>query len=131
VRYPRTFATPDGESHFEDVEVLHETVTVVPGRPAFNVGAAIATAESKLLRIRADWDGDWHPTPIRWFVVTLSGELQITTSDHETRTFGPGAMCLLDDTTGKGHHTRVIGGAEWIGLGVILANQERRIGPGA
>jgi hypothetical protein len=41
MRYPRTFATPDGESHFEDVEVQHETVAVVPGRPAFNVGAAI------------------------------------------------------------------------------------------
>ena len=31
MRYPRTFATPDGESHFEDVEVQHETVTVVRG----------------------------------------------------------------------------------------------------
>ena len=128
MRYPRTFATPDGESHFEDVEVRHETVTVVPGRPAFNVGVAIATAESKLLQIPADWDGDWHPTPRRWFVVTLLGELQITTSDDETRTFGPGAMCLLDDTTGKGHNTRVIGGTEWIGLGVTLADQEGHIG---
>lgn len=128
MRYPRTFATPDGESHFEDVEVQHETVTVVPGRPAFNVGVAIGTAASELLQIPADWDGDWHPTPRRWFVVTLSGELQITTSDNETRTFGPGAMCLFDDTTGKGHNTRVIGGTEWIGLGVTLADQEGRIG---
>ena len=126
MRYPRTFATADGESHFEDVDVQHKTVRVVPGRPAFNVGVAIATAASELLQIPADWDGDWHPTPRRWFVVTLSGELQITTSDHETRTFGPGAMCLLDDTTGKGHNTRVIGGAEWIGLGVTLAEQAVR-----
>ena len=128
MRYPRTFATPDGESHFEDVEVQHETVTVVPGRPAFNIGVAIATAASELLQIPADWDGDWHPTPRRWFVVTLSGELQITTSDNETRIFRPGAMCLLDDMTGKGHNTRVIGGSEWIGLGVTLADQESRLG---
>ena len=127
MRYPRTFAAPDGESHFEDVEVQHETVTVVPERPAFNVGVAIATAASELLEIPADWDGDWHPTPRGWFVVTLSGELQITTSDNETRTFGPGAMCLLDDTTGRGHNTRVIGGTEWIGLGVTLADQVGRI----
>ena len=126
MKYPRTFATPDGESHFEDVEVQHETVTVVPERPAFNVGVAIATAASELLQIPADWDGDWPPTPRRWFVVTLSGELQITTSDNETRTFGPGAMCLLDDTTGRGHNTRVIGGTEWIGLGVTLADQAGR-----
>jgi hypothetical protein len=127
MRYPRTFATPDGESHFEDVEVQHETVTMVPGRPAFNVGVPIATATSELLQIPADWDGDWHPTPRRWFVVTLSGSLQITTSDQETRTFGPGAMCLLDDTIGRGHNTSVIGDTEWIGLGVTLADQAGRI----
>ena len=123
MRYPRTFATPDGESHFEDVEVRLESVQVVPGRPAFDLGASIATAHSNLLRVPADWDGDWHPTPRRWFLITLSGEVQITTSDGETRIFGPGALWLLDDTTGKGHNTRVIGGAEWVGLGVTLAEQ--------
>jgi hypothetical protein len=62
VRYPRTFATPDGESHFEEVAVQHETVTVVPGRPAFNVRVAIATTESNC----SDPSGlGWrrHPTP--------------------------------------------------------------------
>ena len=128
MRYLRLYTGLDGESHFEEVEVQHESVTVVPGRPAFNVGAALATAASHLLQIPSDWDGDWHPTPRRWFVVTLSGELQITTSDNETRTFGPGAMCLLDDTTGKGHNTRIVGGTGWVGLGVTLADQERRVG---
>jgi hypothetical protein len=51
--------------------------------------------------------------------------MEITTSDGETRRFGPGSLCLLDDTTGKGHNTRVLGGGDWSGLGVDLAQQER------
>jgi hypothetical protein len=123
MRYPRTFATPDGESHFEDVDVQHESVAVVPGRPTVDVGTTVATAASNLLRISPNWDGDWHPTPKRWFVITLSGELEITTSDGEIRRFGPGSIWLIEDTTGKGHNTRVVGGEEWVGFGVTLADQ--------
>jgi hypothetical protein len=37
------------------------------------------------------------------------------------RRFGPGSLWLIDDTTGRGHHTRVL--AEWVGFGVDLADQ--------
>ena len=128
MKYPRTFATPDGESHFEEVEVAADLVRVVEGRPAFESGAPIATGAATMMRIGADWDGSWHPTPQRWFLITLSGEMEITTSDGETRCFGPGALWLLDDTTGKGHNTRVIGGVEWLGLGVTLDDQAEHVG---
>ena len=75
------------------------------------------------MHVGADWDGSWHATPKRWFMVTLAGEIEITTSDGETRSFGPGGIWLLDDTTGKGHNTRVVGGSDWTGLGVTLAQQ--------
>jgi hypothetical protein len=121
MKYPRTFATPDGESHFEDVEVVPEMVQVVPGRAAFETGTAVVTNAARMMHIGADWDGSWHPK--RWFVVTLSGEMEITTSDGETRRFGPGSIWLLDDTTGKGHNTRVLAGNDWYGFGVDLAEQ--------
>ncbi|MCA1647897.1 MAG: cupin domain-containing protein [Chloroflexi bacterium] len=123
MKYPRTFATPDGESHFEDVDVPPEMVHVVPGRPAFESSAAIPTSAATLMHIGATWDGSWHPTPKRWFVFTLAGEMEIRTSDGEIRSFGPGSMCLLDDTTGKGHNTRVLGDGDWYGFGVDLAQQ--------
>jgi hypothetical protein len=123
MKYPRTFATADGESHFEDVDVVPEMVQVVPGRAAFETGTPIATSAARMMHVGADWDGSWHPTPKRWFVVTLSGEMEITTSDGETRCFGPGSMWLLDDTTGKGHNTRVLAGNDWYGFGVDLAEQ--------
>jgi hypothetical protein len=75
-----------------------------------------------MMHIGPDWDGSWHTTPKRWFVVTLAGAMEITTSDGEARCFGPGSLVLLDDTTGKGHNTRVVG-ADWYGFGVDLAKQ--------
>ena len=75
-----------------------------------------------LLSGPADWAGDApHPTPRRQLFCFLRGELEVTASDGETRRFVPGAVLLLEDTTGKGHATRVVGGAEFLILGVALA----------
>ena len=116
MQYPRIFATPDGESHLEDIDVPLEVVQVVPGRPATESGAPIATSAATLLHIGADWEATWHPTPKHWFCVTLAGEVEVTTSDGETRCFGPGSIYFLDDVTGKGHFSRVIGGKDWFGV---------------
>jgi uncharacterized cupin superfamily protein len=123
MKYTRTFATADGESHFEEIEIPPELVQIVPGRPAFESGAAVDTSSARMLHIAADWDCSWHTTPKRWFLVTLAGEMEITTSDGETRCFGPGGIWLVDDTTGKGHNTRVLGLSDWYGFGVDLAQQ--------
>jgi steroid delta-isomerase-like uncharacterized protein len=120
MRYPRIFATSNGESRFEDVAVALEATQLVPGRPAVEVGPAVATSAATLLHLGADWEATWHPTPKHWFCVTLEGEIECTTSDGETRRFGPGSIYFLDDTTGKGHSSRVIGGADWFGVGVDL-----------
>jgi hypothetical protein len=74
----RTFATPDGESHFEEIDVAPEMVQVVPGRAAVESGAPIATSAARLMHIGADWDGSWHSTPKRWLAVTLAGDTEIT-----------------------------------------------------
>ena len=94
---------------------------VVPGRPAIASSDVVPTAGATLLRIGAGWDGAWHPSPRRWFVVTLAGEMEVTTTDGETRRLGPGSLWLVDDTTGRGHTTRVL--SDWSGFGVDLADQ--------
>jgi uncharacterized cupin superfamily protein len=38
----------------------------------------------------------------------LSGEWQVTASDGESRRFGVGSVLLVEDTTGKGHSSRVV-----------------------
>jgi hypothetical protein len=121
VNYLRTVATPEGGSRFEDVAVPDRIAEVVPGRPAFAASAGGGPAGATLLRIGAGWDGSWHPSPKRWFVVTLAGEIEVTTTDGETRRLRAGILWLIDDTTGRGHNTRVL--SDWSGFGVDLADQ--------
>jgi uncharacterized cupin superfamily protein len=40
-------------------------------------------------------------------VVVVDGEFEIATTDGETRTFTPGTVLLIEDTTGRGHVTTV------------------------
>ena len=49
---------------------------------------------------------DWHPSPFRGLVITLSGEAEHEASDGTRHRFGPGSIFLAEDTTGQGHRTR-------------------------
>ena len=90
----RIYTGPDGESHFEEIEV--EIGKLVPG-------------EGVVFRHAPPGDvQDWHPAPRRQYVVTLSGQGEIETGDGTKRRFGPGAIMLADDLTGRGHITRVV-----------------------
>jgi hypothetical protein len=123
IRYPRIFAGPDGESHFEDLEVTLVPTDFVPGRPVVDLADGIPTREFVFTRLAPGWAGSWHPTPRRQFCVTFSGTFQLTTSDGESRRFSAGGVFLLDDTTGKGHDTQVLGPDEWCGVLVPLSDQ--------
>lgn len=50
----------------------------------------------------------------------MSGNWEITTSDGEIRTFSTGDVLLVEDTTGKGHASRVISGEPSLALLVRL-----------
>jgi hypothetical protein len=63
---------------------------------------------------------DYHPAPRRQFIVNLSGAVEITASDGEVRVFGPGSIMLAEDTTGKGHISKAVGGEERLSLFVHL-----------
>ncbi|MBI3969572.1 MAG: hypothetical protein HY329_28340 [Chloroflexi bacterium] len=122
MRYTRAYATPDGESHFEDVDVAMPPVEVVPGEPPLYMAETIRAVGIRPLRMPADWDAGWHPAPRRWFAIALAGEIEVQTSDGELRRFGPGSMWLMEDTTGKGHHSRVVGRGDWLGIMVPLTD---------
>jgi hypothetical protein len=46
----------------------------------------------------------------QYVIITLGGEVEIETGDGTVRRFGPGDVMLADDTSGRGHMTRVVGG---------------------
>ena len=64
---------------------------------------------------------DWHPAPRRQFVIILSGALEIGFEDGSKHRFGAGDARLVEDTTGKGHTTRVVGDGPCVTAAIPLA----------
>jgi len=116
MKYVRLYAGRDGESHFEDVEVALGPVEFLPGRRLVDLSSPSPAVGSAFMRLPSGWDsGGRYNAPRRIFVITLAGEVEIEASDGEVRRFRPGAAFLAEDTTGKGHITRPVGG-EWEGM---------------
>ena len=100
----RIYTGADNESHFEEVDVELN----LKGRMEVS---ELETVEGIFFRrVPATHRSDYHPAPRRQYVVTLAGQVEIETGDGTVRRFGPGDVMLADDTTGRGHITRVIGG---------------------
>lgn len=104
MRYFRIFADENGESHFEDIDVL-----LVHERSGSLLSDLIPASGVIFRESAADQYIDWHPAPRRQLVVTLSGNAEVEASDGEVRQIGPGTVMLAEDTFGKGHITRAVG----------------------
>ena len=120
MQYTRIYADPDGESHFEDVAVALTANDFAPPAPPLNVSVPIPAAHLVFIALPPGWYGDWHPAPRRQYWVQIAGQLDAEVSDGEVRRFNPGDVGLLEDVTGKGHTTRVIGQDEVRGMFVQL-----------
>ncbi len=97
----RIYADAAGESHFADIDI--------PLTDAGTIGLLSQPMPASSVIFRETlphYDFDWHPAPRRQLVVLLDGEIEITTSDGQSRTFRGGDILLLEDTTGRGHKTR-------------------------
>lgn len=101
----RIYSTPDGHSHFEEVNIpLHDA-----GGIGFLSDSLTAT-QIVFRETAEDYDYDWHHAPTRQFVILLDGKIQIDVSSGESRQFGAGDILLLEDTYGRGHRTRTLDG---------------------
>ncbi len=67
---------------------------------------------------------DWHPAPRRQIVIILSGQLEHEFKDGSRHTFGVGDVRILEDTTGEGHITRVVGSEPVVVAVVPLADSD-------
>jgi cupin domain len=108
-RFLRTYADADGGSHFDTVEDALSPTAFVPTNPPLALSAPRPATAAVFAELPPGWDGSWHPTPRTQYAVTLAGEWEITVTDGERRRFGPGDLVLLDDRTGRGHNTAVVG----------------------
>ncbi len=109
MKYVRVYADADGESHMDDVEIAFTSVDYAPPAPPIDVSAFAPATAYGFLSSPLGWYGDWHPTPHRQVFFYLAGEIEAETSAGEVRRYGPGSITLVEDTTGRGHRSRVIG----------------------
>jgi hypothetical protein len=109
MKYTIIYSDEEGESHFNEEEIELESIEYAPPAPPLLMSKIMPAKQYAFSKFNSGWYGDWHPTPLRQIYFILSGTLERTVSDGERRLFGPGSIVLLEDTTGKGHRTKVIG----------------------
>ena len=109
MKYIRIYADQNGDSHIEDAEVGMSLTNFAPPAPPVDLSPLMPSTHVVFLRAPAGWYGPPHPAPRRQIAVVLTGELEGVVSDGEVRHAGPGSVILLEDTSGKGHSTRVVG----------------------
>jgi quercetin dioxygenase-like cupin family protein len=114
MQYVRLYADEKGETHFEQVLLDLTEADYRPPAPPMFVSRAYQADALQFIRIPSGWVGEHIHPPKHQFLLCLEGKLEITASDGEKRNFGPGAAVLMDDTSGKGHHSRVKGSKDWI-----------------
>jgi hypothetical protein len=120
--YLHLWSDVGGDSHITEMEPDFESrADYARGVPPVAVSRALDAGVVHFLRLPAGWVGDSHPAPARQFVIQAQGRLQVTATDGTTLTTGPATVWLVEDTTGKGHRTAVVGAEDSISLVVTLA----------
>ena len=117
VMMTRLYTGPDNQTHAEEVELKF-----TPGNPA-EVSKLLPVTSSELHRTSGGSVDDWHRAPRRQYVITLSGHGEIEVAGGKKISLGPGSIDLVEDTTGKGHITKVVGADDRVTLQLPLVNQ--------
>ena len=97
------YTTPDGESHFRDIEI-EWTET----RRGSRLSKRFPATGVIFRETEAEHNVDWHPAPRRQYIVNLDAGVKITASNGESRFIAAGDVILVEDTTGKGHLSKAI-----------------------
>jgi hypothetical protein len=106
----RFYATPDGASRFQEIEVpVNESRPSTAGG-TLKQSTAWPSPAVRFVELPAGLDQSWHHAPARQIVLVISGCVEVETSDSQRRRCSAGQAFIADDLTGKGHSTRVIDG---------------------
>ncbi len=104
MKVTRLYTGPDGESHFENVEIPFKDTERIDMRQSEHMKATnIFFRETSV-----DYQWDWHNASRRQFLIVLGGAIEIEIGDGTRRQFNPGDVLLAEDTTGRGHLSRAV-----------------------
>ena len=109
IEYLRIYCDEKGLSHLEKKSVALEEKDYAPPAAPLNTSKGEPATYSVFLELPVGWFGDWHPTPVRQWLILMSGKCEFEAGDGERAVCKAGEVVLLDDTVGRGHQTRVLG----------------------
>ncbi len=103
----RIYATPDGESHFDEIIMPTTKRSVHPDATPFEVSASYPASRVRVTRIPAGMrEVAWHTVPEPVLTIRLDGSVDYEVSDGELRHVPAGNFVLVQDIKGKGHLSR-------------------------
>lgn len=103
MKITRLYTGEDGESHFEDIEILLEDAGDIG-----KLSNRVAATGLLFRETGPDYDYDWHNAPQRQYIFMLEGSVDVEIGDGTVRRFGPGDVLLAEDTAGRGHISRAV-----------------------
>src|ERR1700676_5207231 len=107
MRYLRIYATPDGESHFGEVDIAMTMTPAFPNEAPFELSAYYPASRIRFAHIPPGVrQAGFHTPPEPRSPIWLDGRMEFETSDGEVRPFPAGKAGLVEDTHGKGHISR-------------------------
>ena len=109
IEYLQIYSDSDGCSHFKTITIDLKANDYAPPATPLNTSSPAPAEASLFLELPVGWIGDWHPTPVRQWLIFMSGECEFSVGDGDSCRRQAGDVVMLDDVTGKGHCTRVIG----------------------
>jgi quercetin dioxygenase-like cupin family protein len=110
----RIYTGTDGQSHSEEIEIK-----ITNG----NNSDMLKATGVQFRRQPPGYFNDWHPGPRRQLIITLSGRGEMEVAGGRKIDLVPGRIELIEDLTGKGHITRVVGKEDRVSIAIPLADQ--------
>ncbi len=112
MKYFRVYSDENGQSHMKEMEMRFAPIVLSVSVPALMATEPQEASQFMFVRMPAGWSTEWHPVPAYQYVCVLAGALELTVGDGDTRRFAIGDILHLQDITGDGHTTRVVGEEE-------------------
>ena len=103
MRIPNIYTDENGHSYFGDAELAQSG----PGRRVQARNQDVLYWQMGL--IKPGHFIDFRPSETAQFVAVMSGLMSMTVSNGEVRHFSRGDLVMLQDMTGQGHATRILG----------------------
>lgn len=109
LRFPRLIVDGADGTRFDSITITASAQQFAPPAMPFSVSPLEPATHCGFLHLPVGWVGEQHRSPIRMWIYVLDGQMDFESSDGDVRRLVPGSALLLEDTTGRGHSSRVVG----------------------